>query len=66
MTPAMVIAPVNPQPSSRATSAPGVALATRSNRPAAHDRRSPVTNSAAVYSRPSSNSSSTTPISPAR
>ncbi len=63
VTPAIARAPTGPQPSSNAAIAPGAAFSTRSSTPAIHERFSPVVSSDAEYSRPSSRSSSTTPIS---
>src|SRR4051812_38120817 len=61
--PPSATAATGPQPRISAAATPGAALRTRSTRPARADWRSVVTSSAAVYSRPSVNSSRMTPIS---
>lgn len=63
VTPASTTAATGPHPSSSAAAAPGSALSRKSTAPAGYWALRLVTRSAAVYSRPSINSSRTTPIS---
>ena len=60
--PAIATTPGNDQPMSTPTTAPGAALAIRLTTPAGACWRRLVTSSGAEYSRPSNNSSRTTPI----
>ncbi len=63
VTPPSTTAATGPQPSNRAVAAPGRAFSAKSTAPAGYWVFRLLTRSAAVYSRPSISSSSTTPIS---
>lgn len=63
VTPASATAPSGPHPSSRAATAPGVALSAKSTAPDGYCVLRLVTSSEALYSRPSRSSSRMTPIS---
>lgn len=63
VTPASATAPTGPQPRTRAATAPGVALRTKSTAPDGYCVFRLVTSSDALYSSPSSRRSRMTPIS---